>query len=322
MRLIRWHLAVIVIVALTACTGEPGATSSPPPDQVVAPSGSLGAVTTDGDGTGATVAPSSESVATSVVLPDISPNERAVLMVASERLVAECMSRQGFQFVPLDLATATAIAEARTDEQRADLPIDGAVETKGYVQPRLAPAREYDNDAYANALDAEARDTWGRAALGDFGDAVTVDLPDGNQVSIPKSGCLSEARVALYGSIEDAVMFEMGVSGMRFVARTTADADPDVGSARAAWESCMSASGWTFEHFTQARQYAAQHPDEASSVWSADRSCTASSGLREVFVRVLQRSIEDVVASNLGLIEQYESSVEVAIDRAAEVLAG
>lgn len=276
---------------------------------------------TAGDGTSGASATSDATVSTGAALPDVRANDRAVLMVASERLVAECMARKGFRFVPVDLATASAIAEARQDEGRADMPLDDVIETAGYHPLPLAPDRAFDNDAYANSLDDAARSAWSRAALGDFDDAVTVNLPDGNQVSIPKTGCLTEARVALFGSVEDAIMFEMGVAGIRVTAVLSADADPDVVTARADWASCMSTSGWTFEHFTQARQYASQHPDEASSVWMADRTCTRSSGMREVFGLAWQQSVEDLVDANLGLIEQYQLSIDEAIDRATELLA-
>lgn len=321
MRFSRVHFVVIVALLATGCVGRSGATSSSSTERVAANPVPAETLTTAGDGISGTSDASDEAEPARVALPEISVNDRSVLMVANERLVAECMAREGFQFVPLDLATAIGIAEAREDERRADLPIDDAAEATGYIQPRVDPGRAFDNDAYANSLNDAARDAWSRAALGDFGDAITVNMPDGNQVSIPKAGCLSEARVALYGSVEDAMMFEMGIAGMRVAAMMTADADPDVVTARADWVRCMSASGWTFEHFTQARQYAYQHPDEALSVWTADRTCSRSSGLRDAFGRALQQSVEDLVDENLGLIEQYESSVDQAIDRATDLLA-
>lgn len=316
MRLGRAHLLLaLAALLLTGCDGQSTSSGLPTDRDTNGPG------TDDVSAAGGASATSDAAVLQGFALPNVSVNDRAALAFASERLVAECMSRKGFRFVAIDIATASAIAEARQDEDRADRPLDDVIEPTGYLPLPVAPARVFDNDAYANSLDDATRIAWSRAALGEFDDAVTVNLPDGSQVSIPKTGCLTEARVALFGSAENAIMFEMGVASISVTAVTSANADPDVVTARAEWARCMSASGWAFEHFTQARQYAYQHPDEAMSVWTADRSCTRSSRLREVFGRAWQRSMEGLVDANLGVIEEYRLTIGQAIGRATELLA-
>jgi hypothetical protein len=233
------------------------------------------------------------------------------------------MSARGFQYVPIDLATATAESAATLANRRVDYPFDPSVEGSTYAPLTVAPAPSVNNDVYARTLPPSESAAWADAALGDFDDAVHVQLPTGDVLDIPKKGCLTEGRVRVFGSLEDDAMFEAGIGNLRTTAIVRTLAEPSVADALNGWVSCMhDATGRDFDSFDQARNYAYAHQREAQVIAKADGICTASSSLRSTFVLRLNEIMAAILDENLGTLEDYDSRVKIAVETAKKLLTG
>lgn len=227
------------------------------------------------------------------------------------------MTAKGFQYVPIDLATATTAAEIDISNRRADLPYDVSVEGSNYVPMAELPAAPFDNDAYANTLEVGEREAWSNAALGDFDDTTNVILPGGISFDLPKDGCLTEGRVSTFGSIEAAIGFEAGLSRIRIDARLRTEADEQVIAAMSAWSECVEkVTGRTFAHFSDARRSAYEDPSVSQDLAVADADCTQSTQLGQVYNRTLAGYTEDLIDENAAQLETYETSILAALDQA------
>lgn len=249
----------------------------------------------------------------------LSSPDTALLQVVADKLVAECMSAKGFQYVPLDLATATAAVDSDLANRRTDLPYDMSIEGSDYMPLIDAPAPAFDNDAYANSLEPGERQAWSDAALGNFDDTINVVLPGGISFDFPKDGCLTEGRVSTFGSIEAAIGFEGGLSRIRIDSRLRTEADQEVIAAISNWSDCMRKStGRTFAHFSDARRSAYADSSVSKAVATADASCTASTGLGEAYNRTLARHTQELIDENASQLEAYSTSILAALDEAKD----
>ena len=312
-------------MCVVACVG--GCTSATTGDETI-PSGerpTVGSVRESGTaieseqsaGSSGASLPVAASQPAGTISIDVSPADAAVLGVAVEDVVAECMARSGFQYIALDLATATAISEAETANRRVDLPINPGVEGTGYQPLAEVPSRTFDNDAYARSLGESERQAWANAGLGSFDDVTTVVLPGGISFDIPNDGCLTEGRTTVFGSIEAALGFEAGLSRVRIDAHGRTTADEAVVAAMTEWSACMlERTGQQFRDFSQARRIASEDPTRSLSIAEADAACTIQTGLRDVYVSVLAANTQVLIDENLPLLEQYSESISDAIARA------
>jgi hypothetical protein len=241
-------------------------------------------------------------------------------MAAMDSVTARCMADHGFRYVPIDVATAEAESAATIANRRADLPYDSAVEGASYALPRKGPPRTFDNDAYVRGLAPSEQSAWGSAALGDPEDAVEIQVPQGT-LSLPRKGCLTEGRVKVFGSLENAAQFLAGLANFRTGAIIAALAEPAVSEALGEWRTCVhSRTGRDFESFDQARQYAYDHAADAQSIAGADSDCTGSSALGSTFSAAFQRQLDQAINDNIGELEGYTEGLAVALANAKAVL--
>ena len=331
-RPLRAVLGFIMLFGVGACSSTPdgGSTSSEAaPGGLGSPaSSSVVSVSTTAP---SAFAPSSTTAPSLATAPegsgpaslDVPPNEIGVLQAASDQVVAACMRDQGFQYVPVDLATSVSQASAATANRRVDLPFDPSTEGLGYAPLEMPLAPATNNDVYAQSLPAAEQSAWAAAALGDLENSVEIVLPGGDRLRMPKDGCIAAGRVQVYGSLEVAGFFEAGLSSLRTGIRLRTLSSPEFNDAMQLWISCMQEqTGRRFDSFDQARNLAYGNPQESQSIANADASCTDSSALRDVYKAVHARATEAVINENLGTIEAFADQRQAAVARAEEIIGG
>jgi hypothetical protein len=240
--------------------------------------------------------------------------DAAAIEVAMDKSMADCMARKGFQYVPIDLATAIAMESSSDYEEIAGFPIDLKLEPSGYRPAPVEITRPFDNDAYAHSLGTAEQEAWSVAALGDFDDTVSVATPDGMSFEIPKQGCLAEARMQIFGSLDSAVIYEVGISAIDRQAAAITRSDQAIIDAVAAWSTCMKeTTGYEFADFTEARAFVRENASMNGVIAPADAVCTARTGLADIYSETKARNLQATIDANIGLLETFSSQLTQVI---------
>lgn len=312
----RGLLVVGSIAGLVGCASSTGAPTAAVNGTTPGPGAST--PTTGGSGLSSGSASSTGTGETDVMLRLTVPApEAAAIAVAMDRSMASCMQERGFQYVPIDLAVATAMASADDYDDIAAWPIDPAVESAGYRLPAVDDDAPFDNDAYARSLEPAQMQAWSDAALGDFDETVSVSTPDGESFEVPVDGCLSESRVATFGSIENAIMYEVGLSTIELEAASRTRSDPSVVDALSAWSTCMKEStGYNFTDFSEARALVRGDASKNGVIAPADAECTTKTGLDKTYRDVNARKLDEVIDANLGRLEAFDAELAKIIANA------
>jgi hypothetical protein len=74
-------------------------------------------------------------------------------------------------------------------------------------------------------------------------------------------------------------------------------------------------TGLDFIDFTQARQFAMEHPDQDSVVASADSRCTQETRLREIYVESFENAVAILVEEHTAILEEYNRAISEAVQR-------
>lgn len=272
-----------------------------------------------GDPGSSTTSPASSLETVGPATLEVNVESRAIIRAAEDKVMAECMKLAGFEFVPVQLNDLISGYSADQVNQRTELPFDSSVEGNVYLPDQRAP-QSFDNDAYARSLSPNEGEAYSIAAIGDFSDVETVGLPNGIDIEVPNDGCLSEARRSIFGDLTTALLHEAAFSELRSQAVSRTEADPTVQAVLESWRDCMSKTGLTFEHFSQARAEAAQDPASALLIAEADRICTENSELGIVYSEVLAIQQSAVVDENLGLVQEVRAETDAAVETSKAVL--
>lgn len=157
--------------------------------------------------------------------------------------IYRCMASHGFHYIkppigakdvnptmPTQLGYGISVSEAQS---------------RGYgIKSHLdnGPA-EIDQTA---GLSAAQKQAWGVAFFGrEDGPTVRVNLPGGGQVEENAEGCLAEARIKIYGSLEQQMRLQNLAGNLPLMARQRANADPTMKNLNAVWSKCMNGKGFT-----------------------------------------------------------------------------
>ncbi|MFC7813737.1 hypothetical protein ACFUTR_03610 [Streptomyces sp. NPDC057367] len=177
---------------------------------------------------------------------DLTLAEEVEVDRAEDRLVLQCMRRQGFRYWPGPVAS---VAERRAGGYVVD-DVDWA-RRYGYGRSFDIAAekarRSHPNITYANALSERERIRYSRALDGDFDDVLTVELPSGGSVRTPREGCYAEASERLYGDHPAWFRSKKTVTSLTPLYVPKILEDQRLVTAVTAWSQCMRESGRPFE---------------------------------------------------------------------------
>jgi len=166
-------------------------------------------------------------------------DREARIFAAEEVLVDDCMQARGMIYVPIP---PPAPGWGRDVDPRQDPSLDDAREWGlGLVRQ---PVPEPDaNSAHLERLGEEERRAWDAALTGTSGAKVAVELPDGHRPYMLADGCVAQAKIILYGSIEAYLRANFGAqSADQRLLNSALDSDT-YRRATSRWSTCMGRVG-------------------------------------------------------------------------------
>ena len=328
-RSIAFAIALATLIA--ACGGATSTTSTNPVSPGVSPAAAVGspAPAQSGGAIGASPAPSASTgpsggptLTTTFVRDETQGQEEFGLTAAeitrrvdaTESLIAQCMTAAGFEYFPVDYATARAAMDSNSkpsglngDEFRKQF---GYGITTLYAGPATQATLSLGkrNHQYKAGLSTADRVAYDRTLYGEnpnYTFVVALDQEDFSQVG----GC-TRAAVQLIFSKE-----QVGASFVNYqnAAGTRVDADPRVIAAYKDWSSCMRQAGYAYNNpgeisadlVTRLDKVTGGVPPEALSA-EARTALTALQGEEKALAAVDQ-------ACNLKFVKDIKLKVETEI---------
>jgi hypothetical protein len=238
------------------------------------------------------------------------PDDRALLTAVEDALTAKCMQAAGFEYSAVALSTAEASARGSEEAFKQNFPFTGDSSVSyASVGPEAVDSTNVD---YLSSLSPAEQERYNLVLAGDWDDTVEVDL-NGSPMATPRSGCISEARVAMYGSLEDALISQFFVGNLRNLALGNTMADPTVAAAIESWVACMGSAGFSFQSFAEARSYAYSNSNVAGVVAQADADCVAQGSLGSTFSSVYNEQLVSQIEAYQGYLEDVAASTAAAL---------
>lgn len=299
--------AVVGAVLLAGCTGGAGAPADP---EVVRPSAgdvplaSASPQSTGGAGAATVAARYGPSPLQAY---NLTPDENATIVNATNALVGACMVEQGYTYTPDD---STTTAGASTDWDRYLGLVDAAQAADyGYWLPGspAGGAREKEEaEALAREQNLSAQDEAYRAAL------LGPDFPE-----VSPDACYPRSSSAL---IPSGPTPNLSIQADLFdTATARAQADAAVVAARAAWQSCMADHGYDLSEIPLPSADA----DRSAAVVAqavADVGCKDSSGLTDTYITTLYAAESAAIEEHLSDVQAYRAYVDERLRMAAQAL--
>jgi len=274
------------------------------------------------------------------------PDEDQLLWSAEEELVAACMGKRGFAYLPTAKDDDPAAAPGHVPvDRRGDVV---AARSRGYglaarIQEGESPNPTVDRNAESLAKMTET----GRAAFLEAlrGPAISpadpsvrqrvesVPLPGGGEAYWYRDSCLAEARRQLYGADYEHNELGYSLSFLRNELLSMADGDPEYKKDLAAWRTCMQKRGFN-EDMPQAaatRLAADYHAGKLTldqlrtqevALATTDTECFTSVDLGGARQAAEARAEATLLAQNAEKLLAMKQERDDALGRAEAVLRG
>jgi hypothetical protein len=264
-----------------------------------------------------TVAPRSSATARS-----LSSAERAVLLLAQERLVSRCMRAKGLTYHAVGPSSAELEAEdaaAHALERAYGSDDVERARREGYGLSRLQkttaaagdPVRDHPNTRLVQSMSPAQQQAYTVALFGESGDMAALDLPGGMQLSVSVTGCVAEARKSLYGDVRRYLRLQVLVENIGGDAVRRVLEDPRYVRAVAAWRACMADHGYRYREATDAL---AAMADRRTAV--RDATCNRSARVAATGRRLQAKVTAALAADREGDIQAYRELQATALRRA------
>lgn len=275
---------------------------------------------------------------------DRTPDEDQLLWAAEEELVADCMRKRGFSYLP----------NSKDDDPEAEpghVPVDrrsdvAAARTLGYglakrIQEGESPKVEVDRNAESLARMTDAQ----RAAFFEAlrGPTISpadpsvrhlvesVPLPGGGAAYWYRDSCLAYARHQLYGDDYEHNEIGYGQAMLRKELLARADEAAEYKKSLDAWRSCMHQRGFDEDQPASAttRLAGEYHAGKLSldelrarevAVATADAECFVAADLRSSRQTAEAQAEEELLAQNSEKLLAMKRERAEAIERAETVL--
>ncbi|MET9541829.1 hypothetical protein ABZY16_30730 [Streptomyces sp. NPDC006553] len=177
--------------------------------------------------------------------PRVTTADDRLLHDAEQRLLRDCMGRQGFTYRVFPIGD---------DPESTLFPyvVDDAAWARrhGYGaelrRQRQALAKSDPNRAYFAALPADRRATALVTANGPSPDGLTVRLPGGGTMRRSDRGCVAEAQRRLYGDLGSWFRSSTRVGTLQQILRSRVVADTGYQKSLGVWRRCMGRTGYAF----------------------------------------------------------------------------
>ncbi|WAU81893.1 hypothetical protein O1Q96_20140 [Streptomyces sp. Qhu-G9] len=276
--------------------------------------------------------PAAPALADAELRTELTGDEKALLHLAEQRLIADCMDEQGFRYVVEELPRSSTSPRAASASRQGDVawarangygtaPGDAA---SGQGKRALGP-----NGRYIVSLTPEKQRAFSRALDGTNPSAVSVEVPTLGRVFTSADGCQANARTRLYGDQARWVRAKATVTNLRAITRENFSSDPEYTAALSEWRSCMAERGHSARTPAEARRTALSKRAPAAGAATvsagerrtavADARCSRSTRLAAVTERVEERHVQTAArGAQRGAAEDYTVAVTRALDLAQE----
>jgi hypothetical protein len=275
---------------------------------------------------------------------DRTPDEDQLLWAAEEELVAACMARRGFSYLPNAKDDDPDAAPGHSPaDRRGDI---AAARSRGYglvarLQQGESPITTPDRNAAALArMTGEQRAAFLEALRGPSispsdpsmrQHVESVPLPGGGAAYWYRDSCLAEARRRLYGEDYEHNELGYGLASLRSELLATADGDPEYRQHLEAWRDCMRTRGFHEDRPEAAAKRLASdyHAGKLSldelrtqevTVATADTECYVAADLARSRQTAEARAEEQLVARNTEKLQAMQRARDEALEHAATVL--
>ncbi|MFJ5136226.1 hypothetical protein [Streptomyces sp. NPDC088707] len=245
---------------------------------------------------------------------------------AEQRLLRDCMGRQGFTYrvFPLgDEPESTLFPYVVDDAGWARRHGYGA----GLRRQRESLAKSDPNRAYFAALPADRKAAALVTANGPSPDGLTVRLPGGGTMRRSDRGCVAEAQQQLYGDLGAWFRSSIRVGTLRQILRSRVVADAGYQRSLGAWRRCMGRIGYAFTTPAAARA-AALSPvrplprDREIRLALAEVRCAVESGLSRTARRLDAHHDRLLAEEHRADVETRDRLRAAALPRARRILSG
>ncbi|MGI5242290.1 hypothetical protein [Dactylosporangium sp. CA-139066] len=257
-------------------------------------------------------------------MPAVGAPADQLLEWAELLLAGRCMAANGFRF------TVDWTAPAVDDGVSAVRPYGSddatAAAANGYgITAEMRLDKDDPNRSYRSALSPERRLRYDETFFGAGDDTTSADTADGLRYTTSRTGCLADARRALYGDLDRWVALDVWASDLDAQIVPVVRADPAYRAALDVWRGCMSGHGFDLADPDAARAAALAHyraatPGDAQEyerqLAVADAGCSQRSGLRATGDRLHQAQLARLAGARTGDAEEYRAIKTEAVRKA------
>lgn len=272
------------------------------------------------DGNGLPAGRASPAVAGTAAGPSA---EDRLLHDAEQRLLRDCMRRQGFTY------QVFALDEEPGVEAFPYVLDDSAWAGRhGYGSAlrgqRAARARSDPNRAYFAALPPDRKARALAAANGPTPRGLSTDLPGGGTVERSGQGCVAESQDLLYGDVAAWFRASTRVEALERIRRGRVTADAGYRGPLARWERCMRGAGHPYATPAQTRAAALSPTRPLGTAREvalalAEVRCGAASGLAATARRLDAHHAASLARTYRADVEQWERLRAAALPRARRI---
>ncbi|GGK66797.1 hypothetical protein Sme01_10310 [Sphaerisporangium melleum] len=165
-----------------------------------------------------------------------------VRFAATEELVYRCMTGKGLPYVKRQAPDRDINPTLASDSYGTPL---SEASTVGYRSAERLRTAEDADPSGVGRLSAADRERWGEAFFGkEDAPVVRATLPQGGTTETSSDGCLSKARLRLYGSLRDWLKWSTFAGSFAIEAQQHATADVRLAELNRRWSDCMAESGY------------------------------------------------------------------------------
>lgn len=249
------------------------------------------------------------------------PDQRALLRTAEEKLLVECMAHKGFSYRPQKAAAHPSALDA--SPYALVRPTEARVNGFGIISAAL--------DAGSGTADVTAEPSgaaWTAALQGTPSHRVQIALPDGQAYFYNSDSCLSTVDDQLYGAGYETLYNSFQVRSNQVLARVLAD--PRYRTAQGSWAGCMQAAQVPYSSLsgpagTVYAELAAVGTDQGRlqraigtelRLSGADAACQQQVGLNQVVATVQDDAQSAVLGSSTGELGELLGLRRQALARA------
>jgi hypothetical protein len=232
-----------------------------------------------------------------------SATQEAGLLAAVDAAITTCMASAGFSFFHPTLDEYVTGIAARNAQYGWAFPRGDPRDNEGgEVQLSSEPDP---NGGYLGTLTDDAAVAWDDALSGSGSPSVLQTSIGG--IGFPTSGCRAEAWDSILGA--DGSRYRVAqtlVANAEPSAHSLTIARPEVAAASKNWVDCMSARGYEYESFVDARYaYTSVSQTQFERIASADRACSDATGLASTYRTAYNEEFTALYEQNRELVDEY-----------------